>query len=421
VPITFVGSGTVATGTTSCTPGYPASITAGDLLVLLVSSKYPSNAPSQPSGFSTPTSHQFTGGAGASGVDSGQTTATVFYRIADGTESGTLTVSITSGNCITARIQNLGHSSGAGSAAWDLLGGGGGDSSAGTNWTISTLFTDARAADYLIAGSAVNGNSFTFSAPAITATGLTMGTENLRIDQSSAQGDDSRLVISTHPVSSGTVTSGTVSFAMTASGTAGSEPAGSTVWLRVRELFSAAGTGTMSGFGATGVAEQVFEAAGTGVVNNFDATGTGELVFEATGTGVLNGFDATGTAIQEFIASGTGLLNAFSAAGAAQQVFVASGTAALPSGFTASGLAQLAFVATGTGLLSGFAVAGSAELHFILTGVGLMNNFDAVGVVEVVNPPLTQRDVEDFVGAYSAEDEFEGARQEIEDFVGVRA
>src|SRR4051812_24340143 len=88
------GTATIATGSgTAPTPGYPAGITAGQLLVCFLVSKY--GAVTTPSGWTLPTNGKFTGGNPAAQLtDSGDATFTVFYKIADGTETGTLTITI---------------------------------------------------------------------------------------------------------------------------------------------------------------------------------------------------------------------------------------------------------------------------------------------------------------------------------------
>src|ERR1041385_2007993 len=106
-----------ATGTTSLSVAYPTGIVAGDLLVLPISSKYPTNGPVTPTGWTLLPDAQASGGHGSSGTNTGNVYMTVFFKVADGTESGNLSVSIPSGNAAMARMYRY-TSTGAG--AWSV-------------------------------------------------------------------------------------------------------------------------------------------------------------------------------------------------------------------------------------------------------------------------------------------------------------
>jgi hypothetical protein len=85
---------TNASGTPAVVP-YPASLTSGDPLLLLVSSKYPTDTnPAAPSGFNSITNGQGTGGTlpAVTAGDTGTTTSTAFYKESDGTETGNVSV-----------------------------------------------------------------------------------------------------------------------------------------------------------------------------------------------------------------------------------------------------------------------------------------------------------------------------------------
>lgn len=331
--IAFVNAGASGTGTTTADLPYPASIVAGRLLVACVVTKYPPNNPSTPSLFTL--NGNTTGGAGSAGVDSGTIDVRVFTKIADGTETGNLTVSNASANAIVGRILQL---SKAAAKNWGLLSGIGSQNSATTNWSIATSLSDIGLGDVVIAAAGVNSNQNTYSAETITATGLTVGTETERTDQGSAQGDDLHLVISSHESITGTASSN-ATFAMTASGSAGNQPAGAVVLLRLREVdinIDPSGIATAEAFGspstasiidASGIASA--EAFGTPVLSQFivpsgiastEAFGTpdaglilaptGIASLEAFGTPVLSSFIVP-SAIASLEAFGTPVLSSF--------------------------------------------------------------------------------------------------------------
>lgn len=96
--IAYQNSGAAATGTSSLSIPYPSSISAGNLLICSIASKggsSPTTPPTKPSGWELICRRN--GGLGAAGVDSGTVWQTVFAKIADGTESGNLSVT-TSGD-----------------------------------------------------------------------------------------------------------------------------------------------------------------------------------------------------------------------------------------------------------------------------------------------------------------------------------
>lgn len=96
--ISFVNKGTFASGTTSCSPGIPASLAAGDLMLLFVETA--NQAVTQPSGWTEVTSSPIgTGTAAAIGA----VRLTVYYRFWQSGDSAP-SVAVTSGNHVTAII-----------------------------------------------------------------------------------------------------------------------------------------------------------------------------------------------------------------------------------------------------------------------------------------------------------------------------
>ena len=233
----YVATGSLDDGTTQATPGYPSGIQAGDILLLFVSNKYPTNGPTQPSGWSTPSGNQYSGGSGASGVDTGSVYTTVFTRQADGTETGNVTVDVTSGNSVDAAI--LAYRPAINQySTFDIQVVGGSDNTAGTDWSVTTGSIDLTTDDVVIAGSAVNTDAYTYTSEAIAVSGITFGTATERVDDPTTQGQDLRLVVSEHPVTAGTNTAA-ATYTMTASGTTTNRPAGATLLIRIREVAAA--------------------------------------------------------------------------------------------------------------------------------------------------------------------------------------
>ncbi len=230
--ISFGALGTAGVGFTSIAPSFPTGMKVGDMLVLCVANKYPSNGPSTPSGWTL--AGQATGGQGVAGSDAGNVYSTVFYREVDGTESGSVTVTITSGNTARGCIVRYTKS---GAKSWAVATTQGASNTAGTAWS-ATADADPGILgdDMVLCVSAVNGNVATdFTAQAMTATGLTMGTEAQRADGGTTNGDDVHQVVSDHFITSGTSAAAPV-FTMTADTTSGDTPAGGTVFFRLREV-----------------------------------------------------------------------------------------------------------------------------------------------------------------------------------------
>lgn len=240
--IEFVNLGTNASGTSPVTPAYNATVYAGNLALLVVTNKYPTNGPSTPAGWTL--LGQASGGSGASGADSGDVYVTVFYKILDGTETGTVSVTVTSSNSTSSQIYAFTRwpitgtntpytNSGDG---WDIAQVSGTDTSVGTDWVVaSSSQMELKYGDVIVACTAVNTNLYTSASPVITATAVEMFTTTARADFGSAAGDNQRQVVSTCPVVGGIARPCTLGYTATLSGTAGSAPAGVTMFVRLRE------------------------------------------------------------------------------------------------------------------------------------------------------------------------------------------
>lgn len=234
--IAFGTSGGASNGTTSCNPAYPASISSGDLLLMSVVTKYSPNGPATPSGWTAPSNNTFTGGVGlVAGADTGTATITIFTKIADGTESGTVAVTVASGNCVAGRIHRYTKAS---AKQWRVNIVGGTFDTPGTAWSVTLPSNPGiNGGDMVIGASAANTDARTYSAEAVSTTGITYGTATERADSGNTSGDQARTVWSDHVVTSGTSSAAPV-YTMTASGTTPLlEPAGATAIIVLTESF----------------------------------------------------------------------------------------------------------------------------------------------------------------------------------------
>lgn len=231
--IANVSSGTGASGLTSSSPTYPATVTAGEMLILVSVHKYSSAGVTTPSGWELLGS--YTGGVGdGNGAGTGTEKVHIFYRIADGTEDGaTLSLTISpAANCSYHRIFSFSKDP---SKNWDIALEGGNMNTPATAWSVTTGSWNVASGDFLLAASAVSVYQ-TCGSQACSMSGITFGTMTELNDIGSTAGDDVRMVVSSHPVSSGTNTA-TLTYTMTVSGTVNPfSPAGPTAVVRLREV-----------------------------------------------------------------------------------------------------------------------------------------------------------------------------------------
>jgi len=229
----LVNSGAATVGANDLAVAYPTGILAGDLLVLVHINKYSSTTPATPSGWTLLGNASSTGGdiASYATADQGDVRGVIYTKIADGTETGTLTVTSTGGRAANARMFLYRRPPG---TYWDLLASYGNDSTAGTSWVAtSTHELGLAAGDILFIAAGENTNLRTYSAQNASTTGITMGTQYELGDHYVYSNENSNLTISQHDVYSGTASGNTV-FSMTSSGSGTNAPEGTTIFLRIR-------------------------------------------------------------------------------------------------------------------------------------------------------------------------------------------
>lgn len=231
--IAFVATSTAVVGSTALTQTYPLGIQSGDLLVLGVESKPGTATIVTPAGWTVSPTANPIGGSGANGVDTGTTTTKIFVREADSTDTGTFAVTITTGNSSIGQMAAYRRGTG---QNWATSTVGAVDNVPNTNWSAATTtLLGLQSGDVIVTASGINTDASDFNAPAITATGITFGTEAKIASSTTTTGNDTGLFMTHHFVTAGTDSSGPT-LTMTASGQAANRPAGGTVFIRLRQI-----------------------------------------------------------------------------------------------------------------------------------------------------------------------------------------
>lgn len=248
--IAFGTSGAAAGSTSSTlTVSTPASVAANDLLILAICNKYPTNGPATPSGWTLVSGAQASGGKGSSGNASGNVYGTVFTKVSNGAEPGSVAVTITSNNDAVGRMFR--YTCGAGKS-WGLSATSG--TYAGGNfehWSATTASNPGIVAnDVVVAVSASNGPR-TYASEAITCTGCTFSAAVERGDDWDLNGDNVSMAVSEHAATAGP-SSSTATFTMEGSGSGTNDPAGVTVLLLLHELSNQTETMDVGTFALTG-------------------------------------------------------------------------------------------------------------------------------------------------------------------------
>jgi hypothetical protein len=234
---------------------YPASIAAGDLLVLIVARK-PSvaNSGDTPdiSGWTSLGAEFLGGGYGSTlTTDAGNTGIKAFSRVADGSETGNLTIDITTTSVAWGIMFRLSNATG----VWGVAAATGQDTAAGS---VSISFSSdpgVTAGDYILGAMSIPTDVTTpaqFSASALTQTGVTFGTVTEVAEPDTATGSDMGGVVFRAPVTAGTSSAAPV-YTATAGGTT-TNVRGPGIFIRVREL---GGLGLFPGNAAAASSTQI--------------------------------------------------------------------------------------------------------------------------------------------------------------------
>jgi hypothetical protein len=242
--INYTAAGAVVANATSAAVAYPSGIQSGDLLLLTAVSKYTAYTSAPPTGFTL--LREQIGGSGGSGADVGDVRLAVWYRIATGSETGSVSVTkaVQGGSVILARMFLFRRTAGAG---WDFQHTSGVDSTGNTSWSVAgaaNIHLDAG--DRVVMVTGANSDAPSFSAHALSATGATFGTITERQDSGTTTGDDVLLVMAEGSVSTGPSTAAPTYTATASTGT----PEGASILIRLREarlLTAEVGTYALTG------------------------------------------------------------------------------------------------------------------------------------------------------------------------------
>lgn len=203
-PVVWGAIGTGANDAAAATPAYPSGISASTskIYCAVCSGASTEPTPTMPAGWTRVDT--FSGGDPAAyGADVGKRRVTIFRKdTVSGSESGTVTVSLSSGNTMRASIFRIEVPAGAGiSEQWVS----GADTSPGTSVSITASSGISWAGGGLLVvlhASAVD----TFSIQdgrSVSASGVTFGTLSIRENLAVATGHDHRYILESVPVVSG--------------------------------------------------------------------------------------------------------------------------------------------------------------------------------------------------------------------------
>jgi hypothetical protein len=208
VAISFINATTTtaAGAVTGVTVAEPASLTASSLSIHVVEIKA-STAGTAPT-ITTPTGWTIIGtvtnnGTLVAGTDTGSNTIGVYYRIGSG--YGNTTITTTGANSMGAGISSYATTLGDwNTTTLTTLTTTGSDTTSAANGAITGGATIAFTTDdWVLSAVGLSGDIGAVSTETLAATGATVGTRANRHDLGVTQGLDSRLVVSTWPITAG--------------------------------------------------------------------------------------------------------------------------------------------------------------------------------------------------------------------------
>jgi MSHA biogenesis protein MshQ len=183
---------------------YPVGVTAGMILVGILVHRYSAATVSVPSDWTLLGS--LGGGAGVNADDSGEVVLSVYYKRALGTETGSVSITLTGGNIAIGRMMSFSDANYP-RMAWNINAYFKAFNTGGTTaWSITTNENvRLRDNDMVIVAKGINTDTPTFSAYTYTATGATFGARSQRSSTSTTGGNDARINLITGSVASGVV------------------------------------------------------------------------------------------------------------------------------------------------------------------------------------------------------------------------
>jgi hypothetical protein len=189
VAVAYGAASTIVYSTGNPAATYPASITRGDLLILLVGTKPDTSASTRPVGDFVYLG-AYAGGGGTTGADTGPTLIEVFWKIATGAETGTQTVTNTGNSVSWVQMYRFTNST----KFWSLAIAGGTDSTTGTAWSVTCdVNPGITSGDMILVGSCTPTDiavGAQFTAESVSATGATLGSMVEVSEPQSSSGND---------------------------------------------------------------------------------------------------------------------------------------------------------------------------------------------------------------------------------------
>lgn len=212
--IAFVSAAAAAVGITSLNIDYPATPASGDLILCFIGTKEPASDPTTPSGFALLGSKTGVAG-GAVAANAGPTSVFVFYKVSDGTETGSVSTTITGSDSAVGRM--LLYSKGGGNT-WDVANfTTGEDSSSGTGVAVAGAGgIDLAAGDFILGAFTGTRGNTSSSARSFSATSATFATADERIDSSQSSSPGVMLVVADAAVTTGSNNAPTFSLTLAA-------------------------------------------------------------------------------------------------------------------------------------------------------------------------------------------------------------
>lgn len=230
----YVGEGAVApTSGASVAVNYPSTSDGEYVLLFAGNANSGLDIPGLTGSFTQLATDTGGDGSAFATIDGGDRRATVWGLEADGTETGseTLSQSTTSGDSLIGQQSNYSKAGG----TWSVEAVAGDDSTDGTALSVTFPTIGIEPGDLLVVHAALNSDTPTPSGEAISATGITFGAITNRESSGTAAGVDTRLEHWTVPVTAG---SGTV--AVTFSATYSAAISGALTLVRLRAGTAAA-------------------------------------------------------------------------------------------------------------------------------------------------------------------------------------
>jgi hypothetical protein len=235
--IAYVGAGAAASGTTTCSVPYP-TLSSGNGLVLVMGTKLQTPIVSTPTGWRR--IKETIAYSGSNGGDQGAIRQTIFWKEADGTETGSLGVTISGGTSSHGIMYAFSKDA---TAHWNIS-----VYQGHHNIPNVTAFSaesyehpTSTVGDVYFVSAAVNTDTYSWSAQAISQSGATFTTTTQEITEvGTTTGNDQEHFSSLFKVTAGTG-SGSLTFTATSSGASAApvNPLGVVNFIRLKQAASA--------------------------------------------------------------------------------------------------------------------------------------------------------------------------------------